>query len=242
MCCKVLVKVIGDSALMALYRVRYLNDVQNMKSHNIILVAVICAFTSILMAKEQDGNQPAGGQPPNGAAQGQGPGGQPPKSPILEALDTNHDRTIDAEELSNASESLKTLDKNGDGKLTRDEMHPPRPNSGQGQGAQGQSGKVGQGLGGPHPKFPIIEVLDKNHNHTIDADEIAKATELLKKLDKNGDDQLAEEEIRPPRPGGHGHGGQNTQGGQGQNGPGAGGSRPSGPPPGGSGSGSRPSR
>ena len=41
--------------------------------------------------------------------------------PIIEALDLNHDRLIDAAELAKASESLKKLDKNGDGKISREE-------------------------------------------------------------------------------------------------------------------------
>ena len=35
--------------------------------------------------------------------------------------------TIDASEITNASVALKTLDKNGDGQLTGDEMCPQRP-------------------------------------------------------------------------------------------------------------------
>ena len=38
------------------------------------------------------------------------------------ALDANHDGVIDANEIANAPAALKTLDKNGDGKLTPDEF------------------------------------------------------------------------------------------------------------------------
>lgn len=51
--------------------------------------------------------------------------GRPPR-PEIEALDLNHDGTIDADELANATASLKKLDRNGDGKLTEDEFRPPR--------------------------------------------------------------------------------------------------------------------
>jgi Ca2+-binding EF-hand superfamily protein len=47
--------------------------------------------------------------------------------PIMAALDTNTDGTIDATEIEQASKSLKTLDKNSDGKLTPDELRPARP-------------------------------------------------------------------------------------------------------------------
>ena len=53
-----------------------------------------------------------------------------PPSPLMEALDANHDGVIDANEIANASAALKALDKNGDGKLTPDELRPPRPQGG----------------------------------------------------------------------------------------------------------------
>ena len=76
-----------------------------------------------------------------------GPGGPRPVPPIIAALDLNKDGVIDADEISKAAESLKTLDKNNDGKLTSDELHPPRP---EGQGGPGGPGGPGaKGKGGP---------------------------------------------------------------------------------------------
>ena len=89
---------------------------------------------------------------------------------------------------------------------------PPRP----GQG----------GPGGQRPMMPIIEALDLNKDGVIDADEIAKASASLKKLDKNGDGKLTQDEFRGQRPGGPG--GQGGPGGEGR--------------PGGSGEGNRPQR
>ena len=66
---------------------------------------------------------------------GQAPPRQPP--PLFAALDANHDGVIDAAEIANAPAALRTLDKNGDGKLTMDEIRPPRPGGGPG-GAGGQ--------------------------------------------------------------------------------------------------------
>jgi Ca2+-binding EF-hand superfamily protein len=43
----------------------------------------------------------------------------------MEALDVNHDGVIDSNEIANAPAELKTLDKNGDGQLTQDELRPP---------------------------------------------------------------------------------------------------------------------
>jgi hypothetical protein len=79
-------------------------------------------------AKDNEG--PPG--PPPGDDQNGGPGGgghhhHPPIPAIVRALDTNHDGIIDASEIANASAALKTLDKNGDGRLTRDEYLGKRP-------------------------------------------------------------------------------------------------------------------
>jgi hypothetical protein len=76
------------------------------------------------------------GPPPNAGPSGpRGPGRhRPPPPPIIAALDANHDGVIDEAEIANASAALKTLDKNGDGKLTMDELMPPRPPRGEGPG------------------------------------------------------------------------------------------------------------
>jgi hypothetical protein len=63
------------------------------------------------------------------------------------ALDTNGDGIIDEQEIANAPEALKKLDKNGDGKLTPDELRPPLPPPGQRRpgGAGGPDGQGGHG-------------------------------------------------------------------------------------------------
>jgi hypothetical protein len=65
--------------------------------------------------------------PPDGQAGGSGMRGYRPQSLLMMALDANHDGVIDAEEISNAPAALRTLDKNGDGQLTPDELRPPHP-------------------------------------------------------------------------------------------------------------------
>ena len=47
--------------------------------------------------------------------------------PVLDALDLNKDGIIDADEIARAPQSLKTLDKNGDGKLSPDEYRAGPP-------------------------------------------------------------------------------------------------------------------
>ena len=60
-----------------------------------------------------------------------------PPDPLITALDTNHDGVIDSNEIANAPAALKTLDKNGDGRLTQDELFPPTPGGQRGGGSPG---------------------------------------------------------------------------------------------------------
>ncbi len=69
-----------------------------------------------------------GGGPPGGGL-GRGPGGGTGLS-VVDALDLNRDGVIDAEELLKAPESLKSLDKDGDGKVTSPEHRPSPPGRG----------------------------------------------------------------------------------------------------------------
>jgi hypothetical protein len=75
---------------------------------------------------------PPGGRRPNGPRAGAaGPDGGKvfhlPIPPVIAALDANGDKTISADEIANASNALKTLDKNGDGQLTKEELRPELP-------------------------------------------------------------------------------------------------------------------
>ncbi len=54
--------------------------------------------------------------PPPGETRGGG------RDPVVAALDANHDGVISKEEIDNAPATLRTLDRNGDGKLTADEF------------------------------------------------------------------------------------------------------------------------
>ena len=70
--------------------------------------------------------------------------------PLMQALDANGDGIIDEAEIANASAALKKLDKNGDGKLTPDELRPPRP-----EGFRGRAGgPPPDGEGRPRPQPP----------------------------------------------------------------------------------------
>lgn len=91
-------------------------------------MALIAAST--LLAADNDGPRgPRGeGRGPGGPrGEGRGPGGGRPGMAFLAIFDANKDGVIDATEISNAATALKTLDKNNDGKITQDELRPPRP-------------------------------------------------------------------------------------------------------------------
>jgi hypothetical protein len=109
-----------------------------MKTTSKTLLALLALSASALIVNAQDAGGPPDGDRPPHQGPGGGPGGmngrRPPPSPLMEALDANHDGIIDADEIANASAALKKLDKNGDGKLTQDELRPKRPQGGDGWG------------------------------------------------------------------------------------------------------------
>ena len=99
-----------------------------------MLVAALAIASSAAYLVAQDNP----GQGPRGPQGGGGPEGRRmPPPPLMAALDTNHDGVIDESEIENAPAALRALDKNGDGKLTFDELRPPRP---QGRGFHGGPG------------------------------------------------------------------------------------------------------
>ena len=80
-----------------------------------VLAVLLCSAPFIsLHAQNPDGGQP---RPPH----------DPPPSPLFDALDTNHDGVISAEEIANASTALKGLLKNGATQITREDVRPPHP-------------------------------------------------------------------------------------------------------------------
>jgi hypothetical protein len=107
-----------------------------------LIITTLAVFASAFAAVAQDapkGERPAGARP----------GGQRPMPPLYAALDANKDGVIDATEIANASAALKTLDKNNDGQLTREELMPPRPQgAGEGRGPRPE----GERRGPPPPK------------------------------------------------------------------------------------------
>jgi hypothetical protein len=77
---------------------------------------------------------------------------RPPVPPLIQALDPNGDKVVDADEIANLQQAIKKLDKDGDGKLTIDELLPRPPQMGGEQGGQqgrgNRGGREGMGRGG----------------------------------------------------------------------------------------------
>jgi hypothetical protein len=135
------------------------------------------------------------------AQQPQQPGGHhspPPVPPILAIFDTDRDGVISGDEIDGASDALAKLDRNNDGKITREELMPPRP-----EGANGPKGGKAPGPPPgrrPPPPPPVIAALDANRDGKLSADELKDAADALLELDKNGDGELSPQELHPHGP------------------------------------------
>lgn len=123
----------------------------------ILLTLALSAASCHLIA--QDDPQTDGGQQPPPRAAGLGrPHGPRPPMPLLAALDLNKDGIIDADEIAKASESLKKLDKDGDGKITPAEYRPHPPGGPGGPGGRRSEGRSGgPGTRGGHDRGPAPE-------------------------------------------------------------------------------------
>lgn len=131
--------------------------------------------------------------PPRGGDRRPPPPAQVP--PLLALFDTDHDQVLSAAEIQAAADALGKLDRNGDGKVTLEEMRTPPP-----RGNDDRRKKQEHPPQQKPPVPPLIAALDSDHNGTISAEELLNAPESLKALDKDGDGALSPEELRPMAP------------------------------------------
>jgi Ca2+-binding EF-hand superfamily protein len=121
--------------------------------------------------------------------------------PIIAALDKDRNGELNEEEIQGAVAALKTLDRNNDGKVARDEMMPQF-----GGGFGGFGGGRG-GFGGPGGGFNSADFAegmvrrmlegDKNGDKMLTEDEVSERTRpRFSELDKNGDKKLDEAELK----------------------------------------------
>jgi len=106
----------------------------------------------MLTAQDSGNTTPSEQGPPPGHVPGAPRFHRLPPPPLFAALDANHDGVIDQTEIANASAALRTLDKNGDGNLTPDELMPPRLRPGEGFGHPPGPPPDGDGSGEPPSK------------------------------------------------------------------------------------------
>jgi len=143
-----------------------------------------------------------GGRPGEPGRPGQpGPGGPPGggRPPLFVALDADNDGELSAGEIEASSKSLLKLDKNSDGKLTRDELFPGSPDG-------PPRGRPGEGR--PDAARFIeqfrerIKAADTDKDGKISKEEAGKEgappalKERFDQIDANGDGQLDENELR----------------------------------------------
>ena len=84
-------------------------------------IAVIIALTAGLSVLQ------AQSAPVSGSPKASTPRAKASPPLVVATLDANHDGVIDAGEIANASQALKSLDKNADGRLTGEELRRSRP-------------------------------------------------------------------------------------------------------------------
>ena len=120
----------------------------------------------------------------------------PPPSPLFEAVDFDGDEVISGEEMDEAVRSLLTLDRDGDGNLTADELRPPGGRGG------GFGGPPPGGPGGMFGGDPVLAALDKDGDGELFEDEVLDAPRSLDRLDLDDDDLVTQRELMGERRGG----------------------------------------
>jgi hypothetical protein len=107
-------------------------------------------------------------------------GPPPPPDALFHQLDRDLDSQLSAKEIAAAPEVLLRLDRDQDGTLTAYECGLP-------------------GRSAASTAASLFAVLDRDHNGSLSAEEIAGAAAVLARLDANHDARLSQTEIRAKR-------------------------------------------
>ncbi len=123
----------------------------------------------------------------------------PPMFALMDALDTNKDGKLSADEIKAAPQSLKNLDKNKDGKLRSEEIGwPPQfPGFGGGRGGPPFGGPpFGGSERGGRSLAERIMARDANGDGKVTKDELPRSMQFLIRLaDTNKDGAIDKQEA-----------------------------------------------
>lgn len=184
------------------------------------LLSVSLAFAAVvslswLATAQQPGGRGQGGRGPGGP---EGQGGPP--NPIAEAIDVDRDHELSSREIEGATAALKKLDRNGDGKVTRDELRPEggrgpggrggepggRPDQPGGRGGEpggrgGEPGGRGEGRStgrssGASEFLERLQSFDKNKDGKVTKSELpSRMQSIVDRHDANDDGALDKDEL-----------------------------------------------
>ena len=131
------------------------------------------------------------------AAQNRPPEFAGPRTPVAAALDADRDGAVSAAEIRSSAAALRTLDRNGDGQLTSDEVAPAFGR--EGRRGRGDDGERGGGAAGAAPDdlAGALMAFDRNGDGKLVRGELPERFQgLLERADANRDGALTEEELK----------------------------------------------
>jgi len=167
-------------------QLRHQNKKDNKMKTTSILTAVLLGLGTAGVLAQEGSDRPEGRGPRPGGPGGPGQG-RPNPEEMFKRLDKNADGKITKDEApERMAENFDKIDKNGDGAITQDELKPP----GGGQG----------GPGGDRPNAEeMFKRLDKNGDGKVTKDEAPeRMAQHFDELDKNKDGALTPDELKRP--------------------------------------------
>jgi Ca2+-binding EF-hand superfamily protein len=164
----------------------------------LILLNLFC--TNQATAQGRRPPQQAPGDPNSVPAAPMGRGGQAAmgghghgvqSSPLFTALDQNQDGILSADELRAAASVMKTLDKDGDGKLSKAECLPA------GGGGHGHGGSKADPQAEAAATVEKLMTFDKNDDQALTKAELPeRMQDVIERADSNGDGIVTSAELK----------------------------------------------